>query len=100
MSDLFEIGAVGAPPTVRSQARASYPDEMRRKGIPGEVVVGIVVGTNGNVIESWVIRSTRLEFEKSALDAVRNWQFSPGRMRGRSVNVRMEIPIAFTINNE
>jgi TonB family protein len=40
-----------------------------------------------------------MEFEKPALDAIRQWRFEPGIKNGVRVAVNMELPITFNLNN-
>ncbi len=98
--NLYEVDKVDNKPVHRRQPRPAYPFDMRRAGISGEVVVGLVVTTEGSVTESWVVRSTRAEFEEPALKAVQNWLFKPASKGGRPVNVRMEVPVVFSLNED
>jgi protein TonB len=61
---------------------------MRRAGINGTVVVEFIINTEGDVIQSQIVRSSHREFEMPALQAVGKWKFKPGRKGGRVVNVR------------
>ena len=73
-----------------------YPPEMLRAGTSGLVSVEVVIDESGNVAERTVIRSSRSEFEKPALDAVRRWKFKPARKSGAAVKARIVLPIQFT----
>ena len=71
---------------------------MHLAGINGEVVVGFMVDSAGNVRNAYVIRSTRREFESEALRAVTRTRFKPGRKNGADVNTRnVSVPILFNI---
>ncbi|MEO6003239.1 MAG: TonB family protein [Opitutus sp.] len=83
-------------PTFR--AAPAYPAELYKLGIEGEVVVSFVVGSDGLVHDAVAARSTRPEFEASALEAVSQWKFDPGVKGGRQVNTRLEIPINFKVD--
>jgi protein TonB len=61
---------------------------MRRAGINGSVVVEFIINTEGDVIQTQIVRSSHREFEMPALQAVQKWKFKPGRKGGRVVNVR------------
>jgi protein TonB len=61
---------------------------MRRAGINGTVVVEFIINTEGDVIQTQVVRSSHREFEMPALQAVQKWKFKPGKKQGRVVNVR------------
>ena len=56
--------------------------------INGSVVVEFIISTDGDVIDTRVVKSSHREFEMPALQAVQKWKFKPGRRRGQVVNVR------------
>ena len=88
------------PPKVVKQVRPDYPYSMRRLGIAGEVVIGFIVDSSGNVREPYTIRSSDPGFREAAINAVRRWKFKPGVVSGKNVNTRMQVPIIFEIDGE
>lgn len=100
MKDLFDISNLDQQPTPRFQAKPVYPFEMRRAGITGQVIVGFIVDSSGNVREAYSIRSTHREFEQAAVQAVSKWRFRPGQKGGRAVNTKMQVPIVFNITED
>ena len=88
LSNLFNIGDLDQQPVARVRQAPSYPYDMRRAGINGSVVVEFIISTDGDVIQTQVIKSSHREFEMPALQAVQKWKFKPGRRRGQVVNVR------------
>jgi TonB family protein len=80
------------------QAKPVYPFPMRAAGIHGEVLIGFVIGVEGRVREAFVIRSSHPGFDESAVEAVEKWRFEPGRVNERPVNVRMQVPIVFSLD--
>lgn len=74
-----------------------YPMGMRQAGFEGEVTVGFVVTAEGRVNDAYVVRSTHSGFDEAAVDAVMEWRFEPGKINGRVVNTRMQVPIIFAI---
>ena len=83
----------------RVQPPPSYPYEMRRAGITGEVNVGFIVDSDGNVRDAYPISSSHREFEVPAVQAVSKWKFRAGRRGGKAVNTRMSVPIVFSFND-
>lgn len=73
----------------------AYPPEMLRQGVSGLVNLMVVIDESGRVVERTVIKSTRAEFDRPALEAVGKWRFKPGLKGGAPVAVRMELPIGF-----
>ncbi|MET0263321.1 MAG: energy transducer TonB, partial [Rariglobus sp.] len=79
--------------------RPIYPSEMSRAGINGEVVVGFIVDSEGNVRNAYIVSSTHREFEAEALRAVARWKFKPGRKNGAYVNTgNVRLPFVFNIS--
>jgi len=95
---VFAISELDQAPVARFQARPQYPFEMRRQKIGGEAVVDFIIDTNGEVVNAYAIRSSRVEFEAPAVQAVSKWKFKPGRKGGRDVPTHMQVPIVFTLN--
>src|SRR5690606_33226091 len=55
-----------------------FPPEAYRNRQSGEVQVEFVVGTDGSVTSSRVVRSNpRRVFDRAALEAVNRWRFQP-----------------------
>lgn len=100
MKDLFDLANLDQQPQPRFQAKPNYPFEMRRAGITGDVLVGFIVDSNGDVREAYAIKSTQREFEAAAIQAVSKWKFKPGRKGGRAVNTKMQVPIVFSITED
>jgi len=100
MKDLFDLKNLDQIPSPRLQAKPVYPFEMRRAGITGQVTVGFIVDSQGNVREAYALKSSHREFEQAAVQAVAKWRFKPGKKGGRAVNTRMAVPIVFNITDE
>jgi periplasmic protein TonB len=98
LQNLFDLASLDQPPAPRTPIRPIYPTDMSRSGINGEVVIGFMVDSEGNVRNAYVIRSSRREFESEALRAVTRTRFKPGRKNGADVNTRnVSVPIVFNI---
>ena len=100
IGQVFDINQLDQQPQPTAQARPQYPFEMRRAGISGTVTVDFIVDSSGNVRNAYAASSTQREFEQAAVTAVAKWHFRPGRRGGRNVNVHMQVPIVFSLNNE
>jgi protein TonB len=68
--------------------------QMRRR-TPATVYILFLVDERGRVVEPRVQKSTDQIFEKPALSAVKQWQFEPGKRKGKAVRFRMRVPIIF-----
>lgn len=100
MKDLFDVANLDQVPQARVQPAPAYPFEMRRAGISGEVTIGFIVTSSGDVVEAYIIKSSQREFEVPALQAVQKWKFRPGKKGGRAVNTKMQVPLVFNLNED
>ena len=75
-----------------------YPDSMRDAGRSGIVPIEAMIGVDGAVVYARVLgASVHPDFAKSALDAVRQWQFSPTLLNGAPVEVVMKVTVNFAL---
>ena len=75
-----------------------YPSSLKREGVSGLVAVVIVIDEKGSIMSSSIAKSSNPEFEKPALDAVKNWKFKPAKKDGNPVKVRVTVPLRFNVD--
>lgn len=85
-------------PKVLKHVAPVYPIEMRIAGIVGRVTLVSVIDEKGDVVESSVEKSNNPWFERSALDAVFKWKFSPAMKDGRPVKTQVKQEITFRVD--
>jgi periplasmic protein TonB len=93
----FRPGSGVEPPRLLREVRADYTDEARRANIEGEVELEIVVRRDGTVGEVKIVRGLRGGLNERAVNAVRQWRFAPGRMKGVPVDVVVEVGVEFRL---
>ena len=86
-------GAVQAP-TKLVDVRPVYPDEARRANVQGVVIIEIVIDTQGRVHDARILRSIPL-LDDAALEAVRQWEFTPTAIDGVPVTLAMTVTVSF-----
>jgi protein TonB len=89
----FSLSEIDQKPRVVFQAAPTYPSGMQK--IEGVVSVLFVVDQTGKVSNPRIEKATHREFEKPAIDAVKQWKFEPAIKAGQRVSCRMRIPIRF-----
>lgn len=77
-------------------ARPVYPDIARFARKEGTVVMEAVLDPTGRVTQLRVIQSVPL-LDQAALDAVRQWRYTPSTLGGHPVSVLMSITITFKL---
>jgi protein TonB len=93
----FRPGSGVEPPRLLREVRADYTDEARRGNIEGEVELEIIVRRDGTVGEVKILRGLRGGLNDRAVQAVRQWRFAPGRMKGVPVDVVVEVGVEFKL---
>ena len=78
-------------------ARPIYPAEAKQRKIQGIVVTIAGIDESGNIREPYVIRSAGPLLDKSALDAVGRWKYSPVMVNGVAVDAEVSISVVYTL---
>ena len=97
--ETFDVSELEKKPEPVSQVAPAYPPELRKAKIGGVVNVLFVIDVDGHVEEARVENSSRPEFEKPSLDAVRKWRFRPGEKEGKPVRIFVRRPITFHVSS-
>ncbi len=92
---LIPGGDIRVPQKTRHVAPI-YPAIARGSGIQGVVILEAVIGENGRVRDVRVLRSIRL-LDQAAIDAVRQWQFTPTLLNGEPVPIVMTVTVSFEL---
>jgi len=94
---VFSMEDLDQKPVAVAQIQPTHPRDLLKAKVEGQVVVLFVVDEEGRVEDPRVENSSRPEFEKPALDAVRKWKFKPGTKEGAPVKTYIRQPIRFSI---
>jgi TonB family protein len=91
-------GNVRAPTKVRD-VRPVYPAAMREAGLTGDVPIEAIIGRDGTVSSVRVLSAqVHPDFAIAAVDAVRQWRFSPTLLNGVPVEVVMRVSVRFDLD--
>ena len=88
-------GLIKYPQKVRD-ARPIYPQIAISARVEGRVFIEAIIATDGTVQNLRVIRSIPL-LDQAALDAVRQWRFTPSTLNGVPVPVILTITVDFKL---
>lgn len=76
-----------------------YPRKARRRGVQGVATYEIWIDEDGKQIKQALVSSSgALMLDKAALDAVKQWKFSPHTVNGRAIAHRVQIPVRFRLD--
>jgi protein TonB len=84
------------PPRKTVHVAPVYPAIARANKVQGLVILEAVIGENGRVRNVRVLRSIPL-LDAAAVEAVRQWVFSPTLLNGEPVPVVMTVTVAFEL---
>ena len=93
----YRPGAGITPPSIVREVKPVYTEDGRRRGIEGEVEMEVVVRSDGTVGAVRVLRGLGSGLDQRAVDAVRQWRFSPARRYGTPVDVLVEVAVEFRL---
>ena len=82
-----------------TKTKPVYPELARKASIEGVVYLDILVDKEGKVRDIQVLKGsgTNVGFEESAVQAVKQWTFSPAIQNGKPVACWLTQPIKFQV---
>jgi TonB family protein len=74
-----------------------YPEKERKARHRGTVVLTLVVDPDGLPRDIKVSRTLSPEFDKAAINAVKNWKFTPATRDSKPIAVEIDVEVAFRL---
>ena len=90
------VGGNIKPPTKTRDVKPVYPAIAQSARVQGVVIIEATIGPDGKVNDARVLRSIPL-LDQAALDAVKQWEFTPTLLNGVPVPVIMTVTVNFTL---
>ncbi len=87
------------PPVLIERVEAKYPEQARKDGITGTVLLQLVIGIDGQVTDAKVARGAGHGFDESALEASRSLRFEPATQEGAKVAVQINYEVQFQLKD-
>jgi len=84
------------PPEVIHFVEARYPEAEQASGQAAAVTLALTIDVEGNVTEASVAQSAGESFDAAALEAVRQFKFSPAEIDGKPSPIRILYEYAFS----
>jgi len=82
------------PPKKVKDVAPVYPALARSAGVSGAVTIEATIGPDGKVVDAKVVQSIPL-LDQAALDAVRQWEYTPTLLNGVPVPIVVNVTINF-----
>jgi TonB family protein len=93
----YRPGSGVTPPRILREVKPDYTEDARRRGLSGEVVLEIVVRSDGRVGDMRIVEGIGGGLDQRAVAAVRQWLFAPGTRLGTPVDVLVEVAVEFRL---
>ena len=93
----YRPGSGVAPPRLIHEERPRYTEDARQRGITGDVLLEIIVLRDGSVGDVRLLRRLGAGLDEQAIQAVRQWRFSPAERSGTPVDVVVEVAVEFNL---
>ena len=90
------VGGQIKPPSRTRYVIPEYPAIARANRVQGLVILEAIIGADGRVTSARVLRSNPL-LEHAALEAVKEWEYTPTLLNGRPTPVIMTVTVQFTL---
>ena len=84
-------------PRVTKRVEPEYPAEEKEKGTEGRVVIEAQIFADGSIEIIRVVRSLGQVMDKSAIEALEQWEFEPGTVDGEPIDRRVRIDVNFSL---
>ena len=76
-----------------------YPEEAKKAGTQGRVVVQFLINKNGAISDASVLRSVDRLLDAEAVRLVRSMpKWKPGMQKGKAVTVKYTVPVLFSLD--
>jgi protein TonB len=93
----YRPGSGIEPPRLLREVKADYTEDARRAAVEGDVVLEIVVRSDGSVGDVTIKKGLGQGLNERAVQAVRQWRFSPAHRQGVPVDVIVEVSVEFKL---
>jgi TonB family protein len=93
----YRPGSGVTAPAILHEVKPDYTEEGRRRNLEGDVVLEIVVRSDGTVGNIKLLQGLGAGLDQRATEAVRQWRFSAARRYGTPVDVIVEVAMEFKL---
>ncbi len=93
----YVVGGEVTAPVRLFAPEPRYTEIARKVRVQGRVIVEAIIDETGRVVETKVVKSLPMGLDQAAVDAISQWRFEPGTLRGKPVPVRYNLTINFRL---
>lgn len=93
------ISGATEPIDLSPHIKPEYTEEARMEGVTGTLTLEVIISESGEVLQAKSVgRQLGFGLEQSAIKTYRKKKFAPSFLDGKSITVKVLIPIRFTLN--
>ena len=91
------VGGNVVPAKLVYKVDPEYPEDVRSRGIQGDVVLRAVVSLKGTVLSLTSVSSPDPELTEAAIKAVNEWRYQPSLLNGEPIETATTITVNFQL---
>ena len=91
------VGGNVVPAKLVYKVDPEYPDDVRSRGIQGDVVLRAVVSLKGTVLSLTSVSSPNSQLTEAAIKAVNEWRYQPSLLNGEPIETATTITVNFQL---
>jgi TonB family protein len=95
--DVYNVGGSVRPPVVTNAPDPEYTEAARKAKLSGNVLVALVVDSNGQPQNVRVAKGLGNELDEKAVEAVQQYRFKPATLNGEPVSANLKVEVNFQI---
>ena len=96
---VYQVGGSVTPPVAIHTADPKYSKQARTAMFSGQVVVSMIVGTDGKPHNVHILRGAGMGLDEEAIKAVEQYRFKPATQNGKPVAVYVNVQVNFQIKD-
>ena len=85
-------------PTILTDYKPPYPEEAKKEGLEGQVVLELVIDAEGRVTAAKVLHGDGHGFDEAAVQGARKLRFKPAKLNGEAVETKITYTMTFLLN--
>ena len=98
--DIDTSGSEITPPRVKIPRKPKYPENAKRAGKEGTVILQATVGVDGIAKNITALTNLGFGFEEAAIEALKKIRFIPAEKKGEKIERTIKIPFEFKLEED
>lgn len=90
---------VTSMPRLKAEVRIPYPEQAKKAGVEGPVVMDLLIDEQGRVRQVNVVKGPGFGLNEAALAVAEKFEFTPGRVADKAVAVKIRYTYRFVLEN-